>query len=82
MVALQQALFDDGLHVAASSYIGSGPGGMIRCATFADHREDDIDLLLAALRVLLWRPDSSALRWQECIRQCSCWVLRKCSRSR
>jgi hypothetical protein len=53
MVALQQALFDDGLHVALSSYIGSGPEGVIRCATFADHSEEDIDLLLAALRVRL-----------------------------
>ena len=53
MLALQRALFDDGLHVALSSYIGSGPEGMIRCATFADHSEHDIDLLLAALRVRL-----------------------------
>jgi 7-keto-8-aminopelargonate synthetase-like enzyme len=53
MVALQRALFDDGLHVALSSYIGSGPEGMIRCATFADHSEDDIDLLLATLRLRL-----------------------------
>lgn len=53
MVALQRALFDDGLHVALSNYIGSGPEGMIRCATFADHSEADIDQLLGALRVRL-----------------------------
>ena len=50
MLALQRSLFDDGLHVALSSYIGSGPEGMIRCATFADHSEADIDHLLQALR--------------------------------
>lgn len=50
MLALQRSLFDEGLHVAVSSYIGSGPEGMIRCATFADHSEDDIDRLLQALR--------------------------------
>lgn len=50
MAALQKSLFDDGLHVALSSYIGSGPEGMIRCATFADHGEIDIDRLIEALR--------------------------------
>lgn len=50
MLALQQALFDDGLHVVISTYIGAGPEGVIRCATFADHSEGDIDALLAALR--------------------------------
>lgn len=50
MLALQASLFDDGLHVSVSSYIGSGPEGMIRCATFADHSEGDIDRLVEALR--------------------------------
>ena len=50
MLALQRSLFDDGVHVALSSYIGSGPEGMIRCATFADHSETDIDALVQALR--------------------------------
>lgn len=49
MVALQRSLFDDGFHVALSSYIGSGPEGMIRCATFADHSKSDIEALLRAL---------------------------------
>ncbi len=53
MVALQRALFDRGLHVALSTYIGSGPHGMIRCATFADHSAEDIDQLVQALRGLL-----------------------------
>ncbi|MCX7174506.1 MAG: pyridoxal phosphate-dependent aminotransferase family protein [Proteobacteria bacterium] len=50
MLALQRSLFDDGMHVALSSYIGSGPEGMLRCATFADHAESDIDRLIEALR--------------------------------
>ena len=50
MLALQRALFDDGLHVVISNYIGAGTEGMIRCATFADHSEGDIDALVAALR--------------------------------
>lgn len=50
MVALQRSLFEDGMHVALSSYIGSGTEGMIRCATFADHSESDIDQLVSALR--------------------------------
>lgn len=53
MLALQKALFDDGLHVLISSYIGAGPEGMIRCATFADHSESDIDWLVDALRARL-----------------------------
>lgn len=50
MLALQRGLFEDGLHVIVSSYIGAGPQGMIRCATYADHSEHDIDRLLTALR--------------------------------
>lgn len=50
MLALQRALFDDGLHVAVSNYIGAGPEGVIRCATFADHGDDDVDALVGALR--------------------------------
>ena len=53
MLALQKSLFDDGLHVVISNYIGAGPEGVIRCATFADHSEDDIDRFVDALRVRL-----------------------------
>ena len=53
MVKLQRSLFEDGFNVALSSYIGSGPEGMIRCATFADHSEADMDALVRALRELL-----------------------------
>lgn len=50
MLALQKSLFDDGLNIVVSNYIGAGPEGMIRCATFADHSESDIDHLVEALR--------------------------------
>ena len=50
MLALQKSLFDEGIHVLHSTYIGAGPEGMIRCATFADHSDSDIDTLIAALR--------------------------------
>lgn len=53
MLSLQSRLFDEGIHVLVSNYIGAGPEGTIRCTTFADHSEDDIDLLLDALRRLL-----------------------------
>ncbi len=52
MVSLQRRLFDQGIHVLLSNYIGAGPQGTIRCATFADHSEADIELLLGALRRL------------------------------
>jgi 7-keto-8-aminopelargonate synthetase-like enzyme len=49
MESLQRSLFAVGLHVVISNYIGSGPEGVFRCATFADHTEADIDRLVAAL---------------------------------
>lgn len=50
MLALQKSLFDEGIHVLHSTYIGAGPEGVIRCATFADHSESDLDTLIASLR--------------------------------
>ena len=50
MESLQRSLFDAGIHVVISTYIGSGPEGMIRCATFADHTEWDIDRFVETLR--------------------------------
>jgi 7-keto-8-aminopelargonate synthetase-like enzyme len=49
MLELQRRLFDEGMHVLVSNYIGSGPEGMIRCATFADHTEADVDQLVSAI---------------------------------
>ena len=53
MQNLQRALFSHGINVVISNYIGSGPEGVIRCATFADHTESDIDQLIAAIRELI-----------------------------
>ncbi|AVJ27341.1 aminotransferase class I/II-fold pyridoxal phosphate-dependent enzyme [Achromobacter spanius] len=50
MLNLQRALFDEGILILVSNYIGSGPEGTIRCATFADHSEEDVAALVAALR--------------------------------
>lgn len=48
--ALQAQLFTDGVYVLHSNYIGAGEGGLIRCAVFADHEPEDIDILANALR--------------------------------
>lgn len=50
MVALRTSLLADGVHVIVSNYIGAGPEGMIRCGTFADHTNSDIDMLISSLR--------------------------------
>jgi 7-keto-8-aminopelargonate synthetase-like enzyme len=50
MKSLQRRLFDRGIHVTLSNYIGAGPQGMIRCAVFADHSEADLDALVDGLR--------------------------------
>lgn len=50
MLSLQRELFKSELHVIVSNYIGSGPEGVIRCATYADHSEDDIDKLINEIR--------------------------------
>ena len=47
MIHLQQQLFDEGILVFYSTYVGAGPNGVIRCAVFADHTPEDIDRLLA-----------------------------------
>jgi len=50
MLALQRRLFDRGIYVLHSTYIGAGPEGVIRCAVFRDHAREDIDALIDALR--------------------------------
>jgi 7-keto-8-aminopelargonate synthetase-like enzyme len=50
MSSLQQCLFDDGLYVLLSDYIGAGSEGVIRCGIFADHTQAHLDQLLDALR--------------------------------
>jgi 7-keto-8-aminopelargonate synthetase-like enzyme len=50
MTALQRRLFEKGIYIHHSTYIGSGPNGMIRCAVFRDHTHADIDEFISALR--------------------------------
>jgi 8-amino-7-oxononanoate synthase len=45
MRSLQKQLFERGIYVMVSNYIGSGAHGVIRCAVFADHSEGDLDAL-------------------------------------
>lgn len=49
MRSLQRRLFDRGIHVYYSTYIGAGAEGCIRCAVFRDHSRHDIDMLIDAL---------------------------------
>jgi len=50
MLALQRRLFDQGIFIYHSTYIGAGTEGVIRCAVFRDHTREDIDHLTSALR--------------------------------
>lgn len=52
MECIQERLFERGIYVLLSSYIGAGTEGVIRCAVFADHSESDLDALAAALEEL------------------------------
>lgn len=49
MLAMQRRLFDQGVHIQHSTYIGAGVEGMLRCAVFHDHSREDIDTLVAGL---------------------------------
>jgi 7-keto-8-aminopelargonate synthetase-like enzyme len=53
MQALRERLLSEGIHVLHSNYIGAGPAGVIRCTIFADHRREQLDQLLDALKRLL-----------------------------
>ena len=50
MKSLQRRLFDRGILVTLSNYIGAGPQGLIRCAVYADHIEADLDALVDGLK--------------------------------
>lgn len=45
LLRLQKALFERGIYVLLSNYIGAGSQGALRCAVFADHTESEIDAL-------------------------------------
>ena len=49
MIALQKDLWDKGIFVGYTTYVGAGPEGAIRCAVFSDHEPADIDRLLQEL---------------------------------
>jgi len=51
MEGLQRRLFEMGLYVLLSNYVGSA-GATIRCAVFADHTEADLDALAEPLSKL------------------------------
>jgi 7-keto-8-aminopelargonate synthetase-like enzyme len=49
MQALERRVFERGIYVYHSNYLGAGPEGMIRCAVFRDHSHEDMDALIEAL---------------------------------
>lgn len=49
MQALQRRVFERGIYIHYSNYIGAGPHGTIRCAVFRDHSRGDIDALIEAM---------------------------------
>lgn len=53
MKFLQQALWEEGIFIIYSTYVGSGPEGALRIAAFADHRADDFERLRETLGTLL-----------------------------
>jgi 7-keto-8-aminopelargonate synthetase-like enzyme len=50
MQELQQRLFNRGIFIYHSTYLGASPEGVIRCAVFRDHTRADIDALVDALK--------------------------------
>jgi 8-amino-7-oxononanoate synthase len=53
MRSIQRQLWDDGIYVIYSTYVGAGPEGALRIAAFADHTPEDYDRLEDALKRLL-----------------------------
>jgi 7-keto-8-aminopelargonate synthetase-like enzyme len=49
MLALQRRVFDRGIYIYHSNYIGAGSDGLIRCSVFRDHSRQDVDALITAL---------------------------------
>lgn len=52
-LALKARLLEAGIFVYRTTYIGAAPGGLIRCAAYADHRAEHIDRLVETLRSLI-----------------------------
>ena len=55
MHELQDHLFERGIYVTISNYIGAGAEGMVRCAVFADHVEADFDALADGISTFPWQ---------------------------
>ena len=53
MERIQKTLWEEGIFVIHSRYLGSGPDGTLRLAAFADHETADFERLEAALSALL-----------------------------
>jgi 7-keto-8-aminopelargonate synthetase-like enzyme len=49
MRSIQARLFNTGIYLPISDYLGAGPEGLFRCAIFADHSIADIDRLASEL---------------------------------
>ena len=53
MRAYQTALYEKGIYVMHSNYIGAGKGGAIRISVFADHKPEHFDRLIEETRKFL-----------------------------
>ena len=53
MIRLQRDLWEKGIFVGYTTYVGAGPEGAIRCAVFSDHEPEDIDRLLLELKAVI-----------------------------
>lgn len=49
MQALQRRAFAAEMYLHHSMYVGAGPEGVIRCAVFRDHSEEDVERLIGLL---------------------------------
>jgi 7-keto-8-aminopelargonate synthetase-like enzyme len=49
MLALQRRALEKGVYLHYSTYIGAGAEGLIRCAVFRDHSDEDLDALMEVL---------------------------------
>jgi len=53
MIAFQKYLENNGIFVQYSTYVGAGPEGVIRLASYPDHTKEDIERLILAIKKYL-----------------------------
>ncbi len=53
MKRVQAELFDRGIVVAISKYVGAPAGGVLRASIFSEHTPEQIDRLLGELKRLV-----------------------------